>query len=361
MVGFVPYDEESDAIVDNWAGFLASGRSIFWEDMLKADLEGRRNFLNCGTERVPGRDRESPEDIRTEHRTSQEAATAAEQTLYLPSIPTVDEPTPPRASSHADDSMVMRELHALKQTMEKMSADNDRRFLQMESMIEKMAANQDRMESMIEKMAADQDRRSSLVNDRLGWLTNLVSSFVQQQPEPWSGGYQAESGGDGGSHGRGVDVSINAGGDNDARDEIFAPTDVGSGTERGVERVMEDSPLTDSFYHTPTCSSDKACEENTLDVGQQEGRPKRHLKKSKYMRTPYTDPIPKKMMFRKRSIKEFDPLRLPDGMRNSFEEYKKSVPKPAFTSDLGKTRPWDFFDQILTEHFWLLSDVSILY
>ncbi|GMN27153.1 hypothetical protein TIFTF001_049347 [Ficus carica] len=62
------------------------------------------------------------------------------------------------------------------------------------------------------------------------------------------------------------------------------------------------------------------------------------------------------MMFRKGLIKEFDPLRLPDSMRKSFEDYKNSVPKPPFTSGLGITRVWDFFDQILTEQFWLLSD-----
>ncbi|GMN64216.1 hypothetical protein TIFTF001_033303 [Ficus carica] len=43
-------------------------------------------------------------------------------------------------------------------------------------------------------------------------------------------------------------------------------------------------------------------------------------------------------------------------MRKSFEDYKNSVSKPPFTSGLGITRAWDFFDQILTEHFWLLSD-----
>ena len=101
---------------------------------------------------------------------------------------------------------------------------------------------------------------------------------------------------------------------------------------------MEDSPLNEIFYQTPTCSSDKDCEEDILDVGQQKRRPQRHLKKSKYKRTPYTDPGPKKMMFRKGSIKEFDPLRLPDSMQKSFEDYKNSVPKPPFTSGLGLTR-----------------------
>ncbi|GMN69981.1 hypothetical protein TIFTF001_039024 [Ficus carica] len=88
MIGFVPYDDDYDAIVDNWANILRSGRSIFWEELLYADLEGRRNFLNGGTERVQGRDRENPEDIIHEQHTSQEGATAAEQTRYLPSTPT---------------------------------------------------------------------------------------------------------------------------------------------------------------------------------------------------------------------------------------------------------------------------------
>ena len=55
-------------------------------------------------------------------------------------------------------------------------------------------------------------------------------------------------------------------------------------------------------------------EEDILDVGQQKRRSQRHLKKSKYKRTPYTDPGPKKMIFRKGSIKEFDPLCVPNSM-----------------------------------------------
>ncbi|GMN54713.1 hypothetical protein TIFTF001_023840 [Ficus carica] len=300
MIGFVPYHDDSDAIVDNWATILESGRSIFWGDLLYADLEGRRNFLNGGTERVQGRDRENPEDIIHEQHTSQEGATAAEQTRYLSSPSTVNESIPPQASSHDDNSMVLRELQALKQTIEKMSTDHE-------------------------------------------------SRFVQQQSETWKGRDRGESSGGGGENSRGVDVRINAGGDIEAQDDIYAPTDVGFGTEISAERDMEDYPLNEIFYQTPTCSSDKNCEEDILDVGQQKRRPQRHLKKSKYKRTPNTDPGPKKMMFRKGSIKEFDPLRLPDSMRKSFEDYKNSVPKPPFTSGLGITRVWDFFDQILTE------------
>ncbi|GMN47370.1 hypothetical protein TIFTF001_016548 [Ficus carica] len=306
MIGFVPYHDDSDAIVDNWATILESGRSIYWEDLLYADLEGRRNFLNGGTERVQGRDRENPENIIHEQHTNQEGATAAEQTRYLPSNHTVNESIPPQASSHADNSMMLRELQALKQTIEKMSTDHESQFLQLERLITE--------------------------NDR------------------------DESSGGGGENNRGVDVRINAGGDIEARDDLYAPTDVGFGTEISVERDMEDSPLNEIFYQTPTCSSDKDCEEDILDIGQQKRRPQRHLKKSKYKRTPYTDPGPKKMMFCKWLIKEFDPLRLPDSMRKSFEDYKNSILKPPFTSGLGITRAWDFFDQILTEHFWLLSD-----
>ncbi|GMN59809.1 hypothetical protein TIFTF001_028912 [Ficus carica] len=121
MIGFVSYDDDSDAIVDNWANILRSGRSIFWEELLYADLEGRRNFLNGGIERVQGRDRENPEDIIHEQHTSQEGATAAEQTRYMPSTPTVNESIPPQA----DNSMVLRELQALKQTIEKISSDHE--------------------------------------------------------------------------------------------------------------------------------------------------------------------------------------------------------------------------------------------
>ncbi|GMN60212.1 hypothetical protein TIFTF001_029299 [Ficus carica] len=95
MIGLVPYHDDSDAIVDNWATILESGRSIFWEDLLYADLESRRNFLNGYGERVQERDRENTEDIIHEQYTRQEGATAAEQTRYLPSNPTVNESIPP--------------------------------------------------------------------------------------------------------------------------------------------------------------------------------------------------------------------------------------------------------------------------
>ncbi|GMN60211.1 hypothetical protein TIFTF001_029303 [Ficus carica] len=174
--------------------------------------------------------------------------------------------------------------------------------------------------------------------NRVEMLTNIVSRFVQQQSETWKGGDPGESSGGGCEHSRGVDVRIIVGGDFEAQDDIYAPTNVCFGTEISVERDMEDSPLNEIFYQTPTCSSDKDCEEDILDVGQQKRRPQRHLKKSKYKRTPYTDPGPKKMMFRKGSIKKFDSLRLPDSMQKSFEDYKNSVPKPPFTSGLGITR-----------------------
>ncbi|GMN73632.1 hypothetical protein TIFTF001_053056 [Ficus carica] len=171
MIGFVPYHDDSDAIVDNWTTILESGRSIFWEDLLYADLEGRRNFLIGGTERVQGRNRENPEDIIHEQHTSQEGATAVEQTRYLPSNPTVNESIPPQASSHADNSMVLRELQALKQTIEKMSTNHESQFLQLERLITE--------------------------NDR------------------------GESSEGGGENSRGVDVRINAGDDIEAQDDIY--------------------------------------------------------------------------------------------------------------------------------------------
>ncbi|GMN58753.1 hypothetical protein TIFTF001_027857 [Ficus carica] len=303
MKGFVPYYDEPDTIVDNWVTIPESGTSIFWEDLLHADLEDRRNFLHGYGERVQGRDRENTEDIIHEQYTYQEGATAAEQPRYLPSNPTVNESIPPQASSHVDNSMVLREIQALKQTVEKMCTEHESRFLQLQKLITE------------------------------------------------NGRDRGESSGGEGEHSRGVDVRIIADGDIEAQNDIYAPTDIYFGTEIIVDRDMEDSPLNETFYQTPTCSSDKDCEEDVLNVGKQKRRPQRHLKKSKYMRTPYTDPGPKKMMFHKGSIKEFDPLCLPDSMRKSFEDYKNSVPKPPFTSGLGLTQAWDFFDQILTEHF----------
>ncbi|GMN73499.1 hypothetical protein TIFTF001_053038 [Ficus carica] len=183
MIGFVPYHDHSDAIVDNWATILESGRSIFWEELLYADLEGRRNFL--GTER---------------------GATAAEQTRHLPSTPNVNESIPPQASSHADNSMVLRELQALKQTLQqtivKMSTDHESRFLQLERLITENG-------------------------NRVDMLTNIVSRFVQQQSETWKGGDRGESSGGIGENSRGVHVRLNVGGDNETHDDIYAPTDVG--------------------------------------------------------------------------------------------------------------------------------------
>ena len=343
MIGFVPYPDDSDPIVDNWANILESGRSIIWEDLFDADLEGRRNFLTGGTESVQGRDRENPEDFIPEQRTSQEGATEAEQTRYLPPAPAVNESVPPHPCCQ-------RDLQALKQIVEKMSADQESRLLQFERSVNDRL---DMMSNRFDMMSNNFD----MMSNRFDMLTNIMSRFVQQQTDSSKGGYRADSSGVGGEHSGGADMGINAGGDY-AQDEMFAPTDAGFGTERGKDQDMEDSPRNEIFYHTPTCSSDKDREEDILDVEQQKGRPQRHLKKSKYRRTPYTDPDPKKMMFRKGSIKEFDPLHIPDSMRNSFEEYKNSVPKPPFTSGLGITRASDFFDQILTEHFWLLSDVS---
>ncbi|GMN38474.1 hypothetical protein TIFTF001_007710 [Ficus carica] len=243
----------------------------------------------------------------------QEGATAAEQTRYPPSNPTVNESIPLQASSHANNSMVLREIQALKQTVEKMRTKYESRFSQLQKLITENG-------------------------NRVDMLTNIVSRFVQLQSESWKGGDRGESSGGGYEHGRGVDIRIIAGGDIETQNDIYAPTYVCFGTEISVERDMEDSHFNEIFYQTLTCSSDEDCEEDILDVGQQKRRPQRHLKKSKYKRTSYTDPGPKKMMFCKGSIKEFDPLRLPDSMRKSFEDYNNSNLKPPFTLGLGLTR-----------------------
>ncbi|GMN56229.1 hypothetical protein TIFTF001_025343 [Ficus carica] len=178
-------------------------------------------------------------------------------------------------------------------------------------------------------------------------------------------GLRGESSGSRGEHSKGVDViRINGGGDIEVQNVIYAPTIavttisgvVEVDSSRGGERDMEDSHLNEFFYHILTCSSDEDCENDVLDVEQPKRRPQRYLKKLEYKRTPNTDLGPKKMMFRKGSIKEFDPLHFPDSMRKSFEDYKSSDLKSPFTSSLGLTREWDFFDKIKTEQFWLLSD-----
>ncbi|GMN46146.1 hypothetical protein TIFTF001_015324 [Ficus carica] len=329
--GFVPYHDDPDAIVDNWATTLESGTSIFWDDLLHANLEGRRNFFHGYGERVQRRDREKPEDIIHEQSTPQQGTTTAEQTRSPSFNPTVNKSIPPQASSHADNSMVLREIQTLKQTVENMCTKHESQFSQLEKLITENS-------------------------NRVDILTNIISRFVQQQLETWKGGNRDENSGGGGEHSRGVDVRINGGGDFEVEDVTNAPPDVCFKIEINIERDIEDSYLNEFFYQTLTCSSDEDCEEDVLDVEQPKRQPQRHLKKSKYKKTPYTDPGPKKMMFRKGSIKEFDPLRLPDNMRKPFEDYKSSDSKPPFTSGLGLIRGCNFFDKIITEQFWLLSD-----
>ena len=72
MKGFVPCHDDLNTIVDNLATILESGTSIFWEDLLHADLVGRCNFLHGYGERVQGRDIEKPENIIHEKSTPQQ-------------------------------------------------------------------------------------------------------------------------------------------------------------------------------------------------------------------------------------------------------------------------------------------------
>ncbi|GMN59451.1 hypothetical protein TIFTF001_028537 [Ficus carica] len=123
--------------------------------------------------------------------TPQEGTTAAEQTRNPPSNPTVNESIPPQASSHADNSMVLCEIQALKQTVEKMCTEHESRFSQLEKLITENG-------------------------NCVDMLTNIVSRFVQQQSETWKGGDRGESNGGGCEHSRGVDVRIIAGGDIEA-------------------------------------------------------------------------------------------------------------------------------------------------
>ncbi|GMN63073.1 hypothetical protein TIFTF001_032162 [Ficus carica] len=218
MKGFVPYHDDPDTIVNNWATILESGATIFWEDLLHADQEGRRNFLHGYGERVQGKDKEKPEDIIHKQSTPQQGTTAVEQTRYSPSNPTVNESIPPQASSPANNSMVLREIQALKQTIEKMCTEHESQFSQLEKLI-------------IEN------------SNRVDMLTNIVSRFVQQQSETWKGGDRGESSGGGGEHSRGVDVRIIAGGDIEAHNDRYATIDVCFETEISVERDMEDSHL----------------------------------------------------------------------------------------------------------------------
>ncbi|GMN66899.1 hypothetical protein TIFTF001_035962 [Ficus carica] len=186
-------------------------------------MKGRRNFLHAFGERVQGRDRENPENIIHEQSTPQEGITAAKQTKYPPSNPTVNESISPQASSHFDNSMVLREIQALKQTEKKICTEHKSRFSQLEKLI-------------IEN------------GNRIDMLTNIVSRFVQQQSETWKCRDRGESSGGGGEHSRGVDVRIIVGGDIEAQNDIYAPTDICFGTEINVERYMKDSHLNEIFY-----------------------------------------------------------------------------------------------------------------
>ena len=70
MRSFVPDDDESDAIIDQWTMILENEvSSIFWENLWFADLEGRRNFLrlHVSTEEVQQEDPTEVENIRHEN------------------------------------------------------------------------------------------------------------------------------------------------------------------------------------------------------------------------------------------------------------------------------------------------------
>ncbi|GMN61075.1 hypothetical protein TIFTF001_030171 [Ficus carica] len=137
--------------------------------------EGQCNFLHGYDEKVQGRDIEKPEDIIHEQSTPQQGTTAAEQTRSPLSNPTFNEYIPPQANSHAENSMVLREIQALKQTIENMR-------------------------------------------------TEYESQFVQQQLETWKGGDRGEINGGGSKHSRGVDVRSNGGGDIKAQNIIYTLT-----------------------------------------------------------------------------------------------------------------------------------------
>ena len=74
------------------------------------------------------------------------------------------------------------------------------------------------------------------------------------------------------------------------------------------------------------------------------------------MKEPYTDPHKKKVQFEKGTIKRYDPMRLPDEMRSSFNEYYKFLSQSLHVCTL-QTRPWIFFYKILTHREWLDSEI----
>ena len=85
----------------------------------------------------------------------QQGTTTTEQTRSLPSNLTVDESIPPKASSHVHNLMVLREIQALKQTVENICTEHEYQFLQLEKLVTKNS-------------------------NRVDILTNIVSRFVQQ-------------------------------------------------------------------------------------------------------------------------------------------------------------------------------------
>ncbi|GMN67232.1 hypothetical protein TIFTF001_036292 [Ficus carica] len=63
---FVPDDDESDAIIDQWTIILENElSSVFWENVWYADLEGRQNFLRLhgSTKEVQREDPTEEENI----------------------------------------------------------------------------------------------------------------------------------------------------------------------------------------------------------------------------------------------------------------------------------------------------------
>ncbi|GMN47965.1 hypothetical protein TIFTF001_017136 [Ficus carica] len=90
MQSFVPDDDESDAIINQWTIILENElSSIFWENVWYANLEGRRNFLRL-------------------HGSTEEASSPVGQSRSMPChSPLADESMLPQASQLVDDPRVL--------------------------------------------------------------------------------------------------------------------------------------------------------------------------------------------------------------------------------------------------------------
>ncbi|GMN19374.1 hypothetical protein TIFTF001_046945 [Ficus carica] len=176
MQSFVPDDDESDVIIDQWTMILENElSSIFWENVWYADLEGRQNFLrlHVSTEEVQREDLTEVENIqhenvRCEESRPQHASSPMGQSRSMPfHSPLADESMRPQASHLVDDPRVLHKLKVLEEKIEKMDREVKSQYSQLEKiLIERLDKMMNIIESGNEDVGLEND--GGFENDRDG-------------------------------------------------------------------------------------------------------------------------------------------------------------------------------------------------